>query len=90
MNATRWQSPVMLACKKSGQYFVITNTQEALDMLSAKWPVSEGRAFIEALEICAAVMEGRRRPEEAQSAFLNAADEAGIPVVDCMALDYSI
>jgi hypothetical protein len=90
MNATRWQSPVMLACKKSGQYFVITNTQEALDMLSAKWPVSEGRAFIDALEICAAVLDGRRWPEDARLALLGAADEAGVPVVECMALDYSI
>jgi hypothetical protein len=90
MNSTRWQIPVMLACKKSGQYFVITNTQEALDMLSAKWPVSEGRAFIEALEICTVVLDGRRNAGEARLALLDAAVEAGVPVVECMALDYSI
>jgi hypothetical protein len=72
----------MLACKKSGQYFVITSTQEALDMLSTKWPVNEGRALIEALETCTAALEGRRSNL--------AADEAGVPVVDCMSLEYSI
>jgi hypothetical protein len=90
MNSTRWHSPVMLACKRSGQYFVITNTQEALDMLSATWPVSEGAAFIEALEICNAVLDGRRAAIDARYALLKAADEAGVPVMDCMALDYSI
>jgi hypothetical protein len=79
-----------LACKKSGQYFVITNTQEALDMLSTKWPVSEGRALIEALEICAAALDGRRSSLDARLSLLRAADEASVPVVDCMALDYSI
>lgn len=81
---------MMLACKKSGQYFVITSTQEALDMLSTKWPVNEGRALIEALETCSAALEGRRSNLDARLGLLRAADEAGVPVVDCMSLEYSI
>lgn len=76
----RWDQPVMLACKHSGQFFVITSTAEAYDFLSSKWPVSSGAAFLAALEICNGVSEGSADRHAARLAFIEAALEAGIPV----------
>ncbi|WP_156392920.1 DUF982 domain-containing protein [Rhizobium sp. Root1220] len=37
------------------------------------WPVTEGRAYFCALEVCTAVDDGQRTPDEAQTAFVAAA-----------------
>ncbi|TCU32270.1 DUF982 domain-containing protein [Rhizobium azibense] len=80
MDSAQWVQPVMIVCKKSGQLYTITNTREALDMLLRYWPVSDGKAFFDAMEVCIGVAEGRASKEQARQAFIDAAHEALIPV----------
>lgn len=80
MDSVQWVHPIMIICKKSGQLHAVTNTREALDMLLQYWPVSEGKAFFGALEICAGVADGRATKEQARQAFIDAAHEAKVPV----------
>ncbi len=42
------------------------------------WPTEDGTFLDKALEICAAVDAGRKKPEDARQAFVDAAREAGI------------
>lgn len=68
----------MLACRNSGQFFVISTTREAYEFLTSKWPVSEGKHFLAALQICSEAF-GAADTELARSVFVAAAEEAGIP-----------
>jgi hypothetical protein len=70
----------MLACKRSGQYFVITNTREALDLLFGGWPVHDGKAYIVALAACAAALDGAGNDDDARAALIAAAREAEVPI----------
>jgi hypothetical protein len=76
----RWEQPVMLACKASGQLFIVTTTKEAFEFLTSKWPISSGKEYLTALEICDRVSTGAADRERARLAFIAAAEEAGFPV----------
>ena len=79
MLATRhWNFPVMIACPRSGQVYTVATTADALNMLTTTWPVADGKAFVNALEVCEAVTTGTATPEDARTAFLEAADEAKV------------
>ncbi|WP_074069374.1 DUF982 domain-containing protein [Rhizobium gallicum] len=80
MDSAQWVQPVMIVCKESGQLYTITNTREALDVLLRYWPVSDGKAFFDAMEVCIGVDEGRTSKEQARQAFIDAAHEAHIPL----------
>lgn len=77
---TPWDEPVMLACQKSGQFFLVATTEEAYQCLVSSWPTAAGRAFFAALEICNNVSIGKIDPKIARQAFINAAEEAGIAI----------
>ncbi|PZM14854.1 DUF982 domain-containing protein [Rhizobium tubonense] len=76
----RWERPVMLACKASGELLVITTTEEAFEFLTSKWPISGGKKYFTALEFCDRVAVGTADRERARLAFIAAAEEAGLPV----------
>jgi hypothetical protein len=70
----------MLACKASGELSVVTTTEEAFAFLTYKWPISSGKEYFAALELCDSVSTGVTDREKARLAFIAAAEEAGIPV----------
>jgi hypothetical protein len=76
----RWERPVMLVCKASGQLLVVTTTEEAFEFLTKKWPISSGREYFTALELCDRVSSGDTDRELARLAFIAAAEEAAIPL----------
>ncbi|WP_416340302.1 DUF982 domain-containing protein [Rhizobium mulingense] len=55
------------------------SAKQAFDLLSARWPVSDGRAYIAALEACESVNDGHVSDESARESFLLALEEAEIP-----------
>ncbi|WP_190299930.1 DUF982 domain-containing protein [Rhizobium phaseoli] len=55
------------------------SAKQAFDLLSARWPVSDGKAYIAALEACEGVNDGHVSDESRQELFLLALKEAAIP-----------
>lgn len=80
MSKRRWEAPVLVACRRTGKTFIIATTEEALNTLLNAWPVSTGKAFLQALQTCADVDAGLRTPEEARDFFIAAAQEAYVPI----------
>lgn len=77
-----WTKSVTLALEEPGKYVTIANTTEASWAMIEDWPLDDAEALDRALDICAAVIEGKRPAEDARKAFLEAAAEAGLHVRD--------
>ncbi|RWX79030.1 DUF982 domain-containing protein [Neorhizobium lilium] len=77
---TPWTQPVVLSLGEPPEETIIETTQGAAWAMIEDWPIEDGTALDRALAICAAVDAGKRKPEEARQAFIEAALEAGILV----------
>lgn len=77
-----WQKSVTLALEGPDTFVTISNTTEASWAMIEDWPLEEGPALDRALDICAAVAEGKMPTEDARKAFLAAVAEAEIPIRD--------
>ena len=71
-----WKTVVTLHFRKT---ITVRSAKQAFDLLSARWPVSDGKAYIAALEACEGVDDGHVSAEIARELFLLALKEAGIP-----------
>jgi hypothetical protein len=78
MNAGNFDRHVTICLPDSPRPLTVSSASEAASVLADKWPVTYGRSYQHALAMCAAVAEGQIKPEEARSAFLSAASEAGV------------
>lgn len=77
MGMKLWSMPVEFeACP--GTHRVVASTDEASHYLLNRWPVEGGEKYIEARKVCLDVLAGLRAPEDARSAFIAAAVEAGM------------
>jgi hypothetical protein len=58
----------------------ISDVFQAMEWLLKRWPADHVSAavYVQARKICVAAWEGKTHPEEARSAFLEAAQAAGI------------
>lgn len=72
-----WNIPVELElpCGLTRRF---VNAYDALDFLDAEWPTRRGPAYERALRLCRNALHGTRAAEPARSAFIAAADEAGM------------
>ena len=75
---TPWKTPVTILIGEPLTETTIETTQGAAWAMIEDWPTEDGAALDRALEICAAVDAGKRKPEEARKAFVDAAIEAHI------------
>jgi hypothetical protein len=75
---TPWTKPVIISVGEPPAEAVIETTQGAAWAMIEDWPVEDGTALDRALAVCAAVDAGKRKPEEARKAFVEAAMEAHI------------
>lgn len=75
-----WKNPVIISIGEPLVETSISTLQAAAWALIEDWPFEDGPALDAALVACTAVMEGKRKPEEARKAFVAAATEAGILV----------
>jgi len=73
-----WEEPVVLIRDEGRRFSVITTTEDAYEALISSWPISDGPAFLAALEICNGVSFGASHRNVAREAFINAAKEAGL------------
>lgn len=80
MNRGYWDEPVTMETLTLGRYQSVSSAAEAALILLDEWPVAEGKAFLAAQSACLMAMEGTATPDEARTAFLAAADEAGVYV----------
>ncbi|WP_370874284.1 DUF982 domain-containing protein [Rhizobium tibeticum] len=71
-----WTSVVILHLRKS---ITVRSAKQAFDLLSVRWRVSDGKAYIAALEACEGVDDGQVSDESARELFLLALKEAEIP-----------
>lgn len=72
-----WTVPVELElpCGLTRRFL---NAYDALDFLDAEWPTRRGSAYERALRLCRNALRGPRAADLARSAFIAAADEAGM------------
>ncbi len=73
-----WKNPVVVSIGEPPVETVIETTQAAAWAMIEDWPMEDGTALDRALAVCAAVDAGKRKPEEARHAFVDAAKEAGV------------
>lgn len=77
---TPWKKPVLVALEEPGVYVSIESTQAASWALIEDWPEEDGEKLDRALLVFAAVDAGKKKPEDARQAFIEAAIEAGLDV----------
>jgi hypothetical protein len=77
---TPWKKPVLVALEEPGVYVSIESTQAASWALIEDWPEEDGDKLDRALLVFAAVDAGKKKPEDARQAFIEAALEAGLDV----------
>lgn len=82
MNAGHFDRPVKICLPETNRSLTVCNASEAASILADKWPLTYGRSYQHALAMCAAVAEGQMTAEDARSAFLAAASEAGVRAED--------
>jgi hypothetical protein len=75
---TPWTKPVIVRIGEPPEETAIETTQGAAWAMIEDWPIEDGTLLDRALSVCAAVDSGKRKPEEARRAFVEAAQEAGI------------
>ncbi|OWV78945.1 hypothetical protein ATY78_12680 [Rhizobium sp. R635] len=74
--------PVGLASMGLGHYAVINSVWDAARTLLHDWPVDDGEEYLEAVKACLDAIIGDLRPEDVRAAFVGAAQEAGIAVIE--------
>lgn len=74
--------PVGLASVGLGHYVVINSVWDAARTLLHDWPVDDGEEYFEAVKFCLDAIIGDLSPENVRAAFIRAAQEAGITVIE--------
>lgn len=70
--------PVSIALRGENEVHVVDTIERAIECLTTLWPVRNGEAFEGALQSCIDGIKGRVSPQQVRSAFVHAADTAGI------------
>jgi Protein of unknown function (DUF982) len=79
MNKQWWSNPVTFETG-TASFRTIANTEEASHFLLNHWPVQGGKKHLQARNVCLAVLAGERPPDDARTAFIEAAQEVAICV----------
>jgi len=74
----RWTKGVELNIARSNVYRTIHTTADAADYLLHMRPIESGEGHCRAHQMYLAVLEGRRRADDAREAFIAAEEEAGL------------
>lgn len=70
--------PVRIVLHGEDEVHVVDSIERAIDCLTTLWPVHNGEAYEKALQTCIDGIKGRASPMQVRSAFVDAADMAGI------------
>ncbi|MDL2402612.1 DUF982 domain-containing protein [Rhizobium mayense] len=74
-------SAVTLVMGGAEGYRRVNSVREAAETLLEHWPVEDGEEYVTAVRICLDAMMGVICPEAAREAFIKAAEEAGISLL---------
>jgi hypothetical protein len=77
MDKQSWSKPVTVE-QGLALFRTITNTDDAWNFLLNHWPVRGGKMRLKAMKIFVAVLADGRPQDDARTAFVEAAQEAGI------------
>lgn len=73
-----WEEAVLL--EGQTQNLKVRSTRDALLCLTNHWPVKDGPSQVRAEEICRSVLSGASSPDDARTAFIEAAKDADFQV----------
>ncbi|AYG62698.1 DUF982 domain-containing protein [Rhizobium jaguaris] len=74
-------SAVTLVMGGTDGYRRVNSVREAAETLLEHWPIEDGEEYVTAVRICLDAMMGVTCPEAAREAFIKAAKEAGISLL---------
>jgi len=74
-------APIGIALQDESELQFVDSIEQAVECLTTKWPIRYGDAYEAALQACIDGVKGRVSPDQVRSAFVNAADAAGIRVI---------
>ncbi|WP_019280055.1 DUF982 domain-containing protein [Rhizobium grahamii] len=74
-------APLMLVMGAPQKYRLISTLGDVAEALIGIWPSDDGEEYVVAVRICLEAIHGKLSPNEARSALIRAAEEAGIPVI---------
>ena len=77
MTEKRFDRPIVISLRR-GESRAITSARQAADFLMTDWPGERHQWHRDALDACLKVIEGYRSTADAETAFREAADRAGI------------
>ncbi|YCI05462.1 DUF982 domain-containing protein [Ensifer sp. D2-11] len=81
MDPGPWNECVPVRIPDDPQIHMVSNTRQAVELLTTRWPVSHGQAYRAAIDICMAVLERESPAYVARAAFVAAAKEAQVNIV---------
>lgn len=80
MTASRWSNPIEIELGSIGQARIVATAYDAADCLLNKWPSEGGPAHLAARKACIDALDGKKPPDHARNAFINACKEADIHI----------
>nr|CAD6437867.1 hypothetical protein REQ54_04314 [Rhizobium sp. Q54] len=82
MDPKWWKKPLRCRIDRCGQSRMVESTTEAALILLNQWPASSSEKHMKAKQTCIEVLEGKGSPKKARRAFIKAAKEANICLID--------
>lgn len=81
MDPGPWNECVPVRMPDDSKIHMVSNTRQAIELLTQRWPASHGQAHQAAIDVCRAVLERDSPAYFARAAFVAAAKEARVNVV---------
>ncbi len=72
--------PVIISGADTDDGIIIRSVEEAAEELLTEWPIDDGDRYYEAVKACLDCITGEADPDFARTAFVQAAQEAGISI----------
>ncbi|AIC28086.1 hypothetical protein IE4803_CH02961 [Rhizobium etli bv. phaseoli str. IE4803] len=74
--------PVVLVVSGDEEHRLVRSLSDVADALMVAWPTDDGEEYIAAVKACVDAIQGNIPAKVARAAFIRAAEEAGIPVIE--------
>ena len=86
MDRKPFRVPITVFLDDSRTFHIITSVGDAADFLFDNWTGNDCASWMSAMDQCTLAMDGAAERDDARSAFLEAADNAGMRVSAIVAL----
>ncbi|WP_337266752.1 DUF982 domain-containing protein [Oryzifoliimicrobium ureilyticus] len=75
-------SPIGVALHSRGKYRVVTSVHGVAETLLEDWPIDDGEDFADAIICCVNALHRKASPQAVRAAFVRAAREANVMVLE--------